>query len=135
MKSLWALYLSWGVPLESLPNAAGRTHWPYFVDCRMAIASAMWLHVNSLFSTTEMSIRGILCRPPTSKVVYKAITLPQSYSVLLSMLDTDATVSMATAERFYTRCYATGVARHAFAHTHARALTDVIDLISSDLIG
>ena len=65
-------------------------------------------------------------------MVYKAKTMPQSYSVLFSMLDTDATVSMATAERFYMRCYATGVARHAFAHTHARALTD---LISSDLIG
>ena len=70
-------------------------------------------------------------------MVYKAKTIPQSYSVLFSMLDTDATVSMATTERFYMRCYATGVARHAFAHTHAhaRALTDVIDLISSDLIG
>ena len=63
-------------------------------------------------------------------MVYKAKTIPQSYSVLFSMLDTDATVSMATAERFYMRCYATGVARHAFAHMHARALTDVIDLIS-----
>ena len=62
------------------------------------------------------------------------LQIPQSYSVLLSMLDTDATVSMATAERFCTRCYATGVARHAVAHA-ARALTDVIDLISSDLIG
>ena len=56
-------------------------------------------------------------------------------SVLLSMLNIEATVSMATAERFYTRCYATGVARHVFVHVHARALTYIIDLISSDLIG
>ena len=51
------------------------------------------------------------------------------------MLNIEASVSMATAERFYTRCYATGVARHAFVHVHVRALTYIIDLISSDLIG
>ena len=51
------------------------------------------------------------------------------------MLNIEVTVSMATAERFYTCCYATGVARHAFVHVHARALTYIIVLISSDLIG
>ncbi len=54
-------------------------------------------------------------------------------SVLLSMLNIEATVNMATAEQFYTRCYTTGVARHAFVHV--RALTYIIVLISSDLMG
>ena len=54
---------------------------------------------------------------------------------VLSMLNIEATVSMVMAERFYTCCYATGVARHAFVHMHARALTYIIVLISSDLIG
>ena len=51
------------------------------------------------------------------------------------MLNIEATVSMATAERFYTHCYAIGVAKHVFVHVHARALTYIIDLISSNLIG